>query len=176
MISLINTGYLYRVILRNQKVRPVSLETMNSEQQQEHIEQQNVMATPQQIGRRTGADSIVGALASAQQVNQRLQMSTAGANRRSRWDSPIGRPQGTGSGIGNLNNQPAMSLSGDQLSQLINAISAKNVYQNNDRFHDGKKVNVRGGVDRVLQDQVPKDLKSRSTWIKCAEVALQTND
>jgi len=134
-----------------------------NEQQQE----QQLMATPQQIGRRTGEDSIVGALASAQQVNQRLQMSTAGPNRRSRWDSPIGRPQGTGAGIGNLNNQPAMSLSGDQLSQLINAISAKNVYQNNDRFHDGKKVNVRGGVDRVLQDQVPKDLKSRSTWIKC---------
>ena len=58
--------------------------------------------------------------------------------------------QGAGSG-NSIPIQPAMSFSGDQFMQLIESIKSNNVYQPMaERFHDGKKVNVRGGIDQVL--------------------------
>ena len=40
---------------------------------------------------------------------------------------------------------------------------------------DGEKVNIRGGIDRVLRDQVPKDLADRANWIRAAQTALSIN-
>ena len=102
-----------------------------------------------------------------------------GIRRSTRWDQtpvPLQTQQSISQGSGaGIVNQPATNFSQDQFSQLINAISANNVYPNNDRYHDGKKVNVRGGIDRVITEQIPIDLQGRATWIKYAEVALSTN-
>ena len=38
-----------------------------------------------------------------------------------------------------------------------------------------EKVNMRGGIDRVLTDAILKDLKGRSTQAKYAEASLRTN-
>ena len=96
-------------------------------------------------------------------------------------EQPVQQPrqqqssQGAGSG-NSIPIQPAMSFSGDQFLQFIDAIKSNNVYQPMaDRYHDGKKVNVRGGIDRILTDPIPKDLQGRSIWIKSEEVALSTN-
>ena len=98
--------------------------------------------------------------ATATAVGVALQNATPGnkGNRRNRWDqtpelqSQQQSPQGTGAGI-NRPRQAAVSFTGDQFAQFMNAVAANNVYQPMaERYHDGKKVNIRGGIDRVLAD------------------------
>ena len=72
---------------------------------------------------------------------------------------------GNGAGSAGVTNTGA-GINNMSVADFMHAMSQQ--MHVHDFRRDGEKVNIRGGIDRVLREQVPKELADRNNWIKAA--------
>ena len=108
--------------------------------------------------------------AAAQISQQRLQ---AESQQQQQVDAGSGSGSGNDGNAGDGNTCTAAITNNMSFADFMRVMSQQ--VHAHDFRRDGEKVNIRGGIDRVLRDQVPKDLADRANWIRAAQTALSIN-